>query len=267
MEDEGEVIDEECDQQEPPQPLPHTITKTHSLKITIPGGKDVHKSTLVALLNNNSDGKISKDRLTRVASVKKTNADDNSTVTIDYRKDLSLNGDVAVINKSHGFTYSLGRIQRMVKSGKSRGKIEYKKTVNLNDEKEQDITIMIIPYTSQDGDTNFRYKVGKSKNVHIQDVIMGVRLYVNDNEQYTLDQDDSSSLESIMEEHRSIADSRRIRKKRNVQVEENRAMMMAYYGSADGDEVIRSVVVPSEHTGHERRSKRTRTVIVRDTYQ
>ena len=39
-----------------------------SLKIKIPGNKEIHKSTLVSLLNNNPEGKISKDRLTRVAS-------------------------------------------------------------------------------------------------------------------------------------------------------------------------------------------------------
>ena len=239
----------------------------HSLKISIQGYKEIHKSTLVALLNNSPDGKLSKDRLTRVSSVKKASINTNnegSTVTIDYRKELSLNCDIAIVDKTNGYSYKLGRIQRMVKAGKSRGKIKYKRPVNLNDEKEQNITIMIVPYASTD-DNHFTYQVGGMKNVHIKDVIMGVRMFVNDSECYALDDDDRASLNSIIDQYKSTALKKKSQRKRKNELQENRAIMIADYGGVDG--TVRSVVAPSNHDGEERRSKRTRTVIVRDSCQ
>ena len=89
-----------------------------SLKINIPGKKEIHKSTLVSLLNNNPERKLSKDRLTRVAStfVSRQNNRDAPVVSIEinYRKELSLNCDVVIIQIAKDVSYLLGRIQRMI---------------------------------------------------------------------------------------------------------------------------------------------------------
>ena len=94
-----------------------------SLKIIIPGNKEIYKSTLVSLLNNNPEGKLSKDRLTRVAStfVSRQNNRDAPVVSteINYRKELSLNCDVAILQKSKDISYLLGRVQRMIKGGET----------------------------------------------------------------------------------------------------------------------------------------------------
>ena len=107
-----------------PQP---TLTQ-HSLKISMPDGKSIHKTTLVSHLNNHPDGKISKDRLTRVASVRNTSHETTPDIEINHPRQLSLNCDVAYQRRTDGRSnFLLGRIQCIVKSGKSRVKIGYKK--------------------------------------------------------------------------------------------------------------------------------------------
>ena len=244
-----------------------------SLKITIPGNKELRKSTLVALLNNNPDGKLSKDRLTRVASVKpaiKNSSENNldSTETslvmdINYRKELSLNCDFPVFRKTDGFSYALGRL---IKSGKSRGKIEYKKPANLDNEKERNINVVAIR-TSVLMITHSCISIrSNNERSHIKDIIMGVRLMVNDSENYILDDDDKASLDSIIEEYKTTVLKKK--KKKNVvgssgSVKAFRPIQsMADYERIDG--TVRSVVEPTTTTGETRRSSRTRTVIVTD---
>ena len=82
-----------------------------------------------------------------IDQVKNITNESTADIEINCCRQLSLNCDVAYQRRTGGQSnFLLGRIQRMVKSGKSRGKIEYKKPVDLNNEKDQAIILMIVPY-------------------------------------------------------------------------------------------------------------------------
>ena len=101
-------------------------------------------------------------------------------------------------------------------------------------------------------------------NVLIKDVIMGVRLTLGVDEIYTVDPDDNISLQSIIQDRQELIDTRRTRKEKNAQQSKNCARIIEDHIAADCDGVVRTVVVPTEHDGDERRSKRKRRVIIRN---
>jgi len=91
-----------------------------SMKIKLPD-KDtyIYKTTLVSLLNSSPDGKLSKDRLTRVQSSNPTQSSFPLSAVdgINYRRSIGLYSDVAILRKdsegNHHFI--LSRVQRMIK--------------------------------------------------------------------------------------------------------------------------------------------------------
>ena len=100
----------------------------------------------------------------------------------------------------------------MIKGWKRRGKIEFKKPIILQNEKEEDINILIIPYINDPSENAFIYQPGKIINCHVKEIIMEVRLVVNDDDRYLLHDDDRGSLDSIIEEYKTTT----LRKKRRT---------------------------------------------------
>ena len=84
-----------------------TLTQ-HSLKIPMPDRKSIHKTALVSHL----------------ASVRNKTHETTPDIDINYRRQLSLNCDVAYQRRTGGRSnFLLGRIQCIVKAGESPGKI------------------------------------------------------------------------------------------------------------------------------------------------
>ena len=112
--------------------VPANSKEKISPKIKIPGeDKFIYKSTLVSLLNSCPEGKLSKDRLTRVTQSGRKHSSLPSEISSEiwnYRNDVGIHSDVAVLKKKDGkFFPAYGRVQRIIKKSVSRGKIEYRK--------------------------------------------------------------------------------------------------------------------------------------------
>ena len=63
---------------------------------TVPGG-EIHKSSLVSLLNSNPQGRLSKDHLWWVQSAHPVGKS-SQTVTVKERMDIGLWSDVAILS-------------------------------------------------------------------------------------------------------------------------------------------------------------------------
>ena len=73
-----------------------------------------------------------------------------------------------------------------------------------------------------------------------------------------------SSPSDLSSGPQDLIDTRRTRKEKNAQQSKNCARIIEDHIAADCDGVVRTVVVPTEHDGDERRSKRKRRVIIRN---
>ena len=140
-----------------------------SLKIKLPDKETyLYKTTLVALLNSSPDGKLSKDRLTRVQS--SSNPSQSLCVpsaidAVNFRKTIGLYSDIAVLRKdSEGNHYFiLSRVQCMIKKSGKRGKIEYRNPI---DDKCNDIEIVAGQYEHRQ-DNDYEYCLGKGHRMQL----------------------------------------------------------------------------------------------------
>ena len=159
----------------------------YSSTIQVPGQSfSIHKSSLVSMLNCNGGEKLSKDRLRRVQASKSfgnTQVDQPSNiVNINHRKVIGLGLDIAVLETSNKkYLHVFGRVQRLVKV-KKRGKTEYKRPVDLDEQSKENIEVYVVLYEKED--TQWCYCPGKTKVVQISNVIMGVELNVKENDMY-----------------------------------------------------------------------------------
>jgi hypothetical protein len=218
----------------------------------------VHKSTLASLLNSTSAEKLSKDRLRRVRTQAAPQAGIEHATSIDYRREMCLFSDVAIHIKNRGrdAAFLLGRVQRMVKPSANRGKIEYKRPINLDDQQHQNIEIHLTMY-KQDDDSKFIFCPGDTRVFKAYTVIMGIQLSVQEDDSFLLLESDREELKQFLQIHgrserstnRNSTSSGRIRQEQE-QMED------------DGSLVL--VVEPSASSSSCRRSQRTRRVVLFD---
>ena len=229
-------------------------------KIKIPGrNQEMYKSTLISLLNNNPDEKISKDRLVRVqskimrGSFLNTDTGDNASSEIDYRKYISLYSDVAVhiINKStKKHCYILGRFQRLLKKGKSRGKIEYKRPTCLDVPENENVECHLIKYRNLESNT-YQYCLGVNTVSTFKNILMGVSLEVQNEGEYILLEDDANALKELMDSWNAPKKQTRDKRQENVITQPR----------TENNEV--SVEVEPDTSSSNRRSERRRKTILR----
>lgn len=224
------------------------------LSFLFPG--PVHKSTLVALLNASPTEALSKDRLRRVRNQQNLSTETTTDGaiaqhdTINYRTEFGLYSDVAIFIKDRGSppTFKLGRIHRMLKPGNVRGKLEFKRPISLNDEQHQNVELTLTMYAKQcDQRGVFKYLPGNTRDFTVYSVIMGVKLSIQDNECYTLDEQDCQELEAFLQ---SQAAPTRIN--RNTETHNRREQDIA----DDGRRV--TIVEPTDLLSDNRRSRRRR---------
>ena len=103
--------------------------------------KEVYKASVVVLLNDKPGERLSTGRLKQV----KSGSSDIGHVEMlpdQTRRDVLLHSDVAYLE---GKTYQVGRVQRMIKPA-NRGKIEYRRPINLDEESNSNIILHIVSY-------------------------------------------------------------------------------------------------------------------------
>ena len=174
-----------------------TVTRT----INVPGVGEVHKSTLISLLNS-SNGQLSKDRLKRVQSLQleKEKKQDND-VDVETKKEVGLFSDVAVSVKyrNGGIVYEIGRVERMRKPG-NRGFVEYKRPISLEDQNCANVLLYMSMYTMENG--KYVYVATSKKEVPASAAIIGVKMqYDATKRTYSLDDSDAEELKSFIEDH------------------------------------------------------------------
>ena len=229
----------------------------------------VHKSTLTSLLNSTSAEKLSKDRLRRVRSKATTLQDCEPDLTVDYRKEIGLFHDVAIFIKDRGVptTYLLGRVQHMTKKSENRGKIEYRRPINLDDPQHQGVEIYVTVY--QEAGEVFRYCPGNTKLFMAYSVIMGVQLTVQDDDSFVLSATDKQELNCFIDSNRKSS-KRRAGTKATSNVQTANDSTTVFPPSKDlqvGDDGRVVVLVePVSSEDGQRRSQRKRKAVVFDDY-
>ncbi len=103
------------------------INEKSKLTLLVPQVGEVHKSTIVSLLNSNPT-KISKDRLKRVRMCSKYEKETNSTIASN---EIGLFDDVAIFTKDETPSYKIVRVIRM--RNRARAITEYIRPISLND--------------------------------------------------------------------------------------------------------------------------------------
>eukprot|EP00112_Aurelia_sp_Birch-Aquarium-sp1_P010292 Seg2203.8 transcript_id=Seg2203.8/GoldUCD/mRNA.D3Y31 product="hypothetical protein" protein_id=Seg2203.8/GoldUCD/D3Y31 len=236
----------------------------YSPTIQVPGKSfSIHKSTLVSMLNSNDGEKLSKDRLRRVQASKsfgKTQVDQPSDiVNANHRKVIGLYSDIAVLETSNKkYLHVFGRVQRLIKVNK-RGKTEYKRPVDLDEHSKENIQVHVVVYEQEE--MQWCYCPGRTKVVHISNVIMGVELNVKENDKYEANENDLKDLQKYI----NSKNEKRIKRKHNnletrqQTVETNNEIEQG----SDGRVVV--VAEPDVNLSGSRRSSRSRRCVVFDT--
>eukprot|EP00112_Aurelia_sp_Birch-Aquarium-sp1_P019908 Seg5017.2 transcript_id=Seg5017.2/GoldUCD/mRNA.D3Y31 product="hypothetical protein" protein_id=Seg5017.2/GoldUCD/D3Y31 len=158
------------------------------LTVNVPGVGEVHKSTLVGMLNNNPTN-ISTDRLKRVKSRVALSVSEN----IDGNE-IALFDDAAfyIKNKGNKATFILGKIIRIRNCTKS--KVEYKQPVSLNKiEKFRKLRVLVRPYDSKEESASYKQGVAH-KEYLFSNIIAKVNLSYQDDGSYLLNSHDNEKL-------------------------------------------------------------------------
>ena len=229
----------------------------HCPTVTVPNtNQQIHKSTLISMLNSNGGEKLSKDRLRRVQSAKTQQTQDcQNEIASNHRKEIGLYHDIAfTVRQANEISYKLGRVQRIIKQG--RCKVEYKRPIDLDETKNDNINLHVILY--EENANVYTYAVGQWKVLQVKDVIMGVELnYDEDGDKFSMDVEDRKELHNFIQ----VENNKRIHQKKK-RGERSQAVSANNVG-IDGRVVVD--VEPIQNTSGNRRSDRRRKAIVHDS--
>ena len=92
--------------------------------------------------------------------------------------------------------FLVGRVQRMVKPGASRGRIECRRPICLDDDSSFNIQCHLVTYKLIDGE--FVFCPGDVVIVSAKDIIMSVTINICDNDRFKMDPCDMNDLNELM---------------------------------------------------------------------
>ena len=165
----------------------------------------------MSLLNSAPSEKLSTDRLRRVQNKQDLTQASELASAVDYRKEVGLHSDVSIFIKDRGSnpTFKLGRIQRMVKPGNRSGKIEYKRPINLENEKDANVEVSLTVYSSGSPEGIYIFCPGETAVFAAYNIIMGVKLNIQEDGTFIIDVDDRKELLEFLQEQETARGSSR----------------------------------------------------------
>ncbi|XP_076070119.1 uncharacterized protein LOC143041871 [Mytilus galloprovincialis] len=214
--------------------------KKVSATVDVPNYGKQYKSTLVTLFNEHGP-KLSYDRLVRVRQRQEAPNDENNPET-----GIMLYEDYAYLDEERDNKFSVGRIQRMIKTGPTRCKIEYKKPISFSATDLNEIDIIIQCY-DQAG-MKFAIKEDMCISIPAKRILCEINLKYNKQlNNYDVDDHELQSITNFA--------LGRIRKKTTNRQSNNRQAIRSTKNISDEGRV-EIEVVPSTSTDGTRRSQR-----------
>ena len=176
------------------QPLLITQGNTVKLTVNVRAVGEVHKSTLVSLLNSSPTG-VSSDRLKRVKMGSKNLKEPDINIV---GNEIGLFGDIALHIKDRNKPpeYKTARVIRMRNQG--RATIEYRRPVSLDDtDKYPNLNVLVNMYEKSGG--HYVYS-NTAKNLEFKfcTIIMKVSLEFSENQMYNLTITDKKRLDDFL---------------------------------------------------------------------
>lgn len=141
-----------------------------------------------------------------------------------------------------------------------RGKIEYRKPVNIEDDVSQGLFFHIVPYTYDQSQNVYSFNPGNVSVIRGKDIIMSVKLSERDDRSYELSKSDSDNLDEFLKPAPKPIQKPARKRKTTAPVSDNEEPSNAPSQTLTG--MVRLVVEPEENTTGNRRSKRIKFSLI-----
>ena len=232
--------------------------------ITLPGGKEMYKATLVSLLND--DPKLSADRLKRVRQRNEYNrVSSNEEVVPASDESVCLFSDYVIVDNNDE-TFFLGRVERMRRQGKR--KIEYKLPEPFDSPNKNEISVLFSIYSYNVNESSvlvIRPNEQTIKWLPFRDILCGAQLTVAANGTLFMTKEHVKVIQSNLERLWAQRRKRRETAEKSTKRAASRISHLRDYENFDGEAVITVTPTPTGEASNRRASTRTRRVMVYDS--